>query len=82
MALKRKNVMVDAEQLKQLAKELGTSESEAIRIAIDRVLHVQEIRSSAAAIRRRGGIEDVFGRDTGRLASGELKDGTADPPAA
>ncbi|MBI3972164.1 MAG: hypothetical protein HY332_12810 [Chloroflexi bacterium] len=62
MALVRKNVMVDPEQLRQLAKIYGKSESETIRIAIDRLLHVEEVRAAAEALRRRGGLDDVFGR--------------------
>ncbi len=62
MPLVRKNVMVDPEQLRALAHALGTTESEAIRIAVDRILHVHEMRTAAEKIRRRGGIKDVFGR--------------------
>jgi hypothetical protein len=60
--LVRKSVMVDPEQLQRLASRLGMNESEAIRFAIDGLLHEQEIMAAAAAIRRRGGLDDVFGR--------------------
>ena len=61
-ALVRKNVMVDQEQLRRLAKYLGVSESEAIRRAVDGLLHEQEVMAATAITRRRGGLEDVSGR--------------------
>jgi hypothetical protein len=64
-ALARKNVMVDPEQLRQLAKRLGMNESEAVRYAVDRLLHEDEVMRAAVALRRRGGLDDVFNR-TGR----------------
>ena len=62
MALKRKNVMVDEEKLRDLAKRLGMNESEAIRHAVDGLLHSLEIEEMAEQIRKRGGLDDVFGR--------------------
>jgi hypothetical protein len=62
MALKRKNVMVDEEQLKELAKRLGMSESEAIRHSVDGLLHLLEIEEAAEKIRKRGGLDEEFYR--------------------
>jgi hypothetical protein len=62
MALKRKNVLVDEEQLQDLARRLGMNESQAIRHAVDGLLHLLEIEEAAEAIRKRGGLDDVFGR--------------------
>lgn len=61
-ALARKNVMVDPEQLRQLARRLGMNESEAVRYAVDRLLHEDEVMRAAAALRRRGGLVDGFDR--------------------
>ena len=65
MVLKRKNVMVDEAQLKELARRLGMNESEAIRHSVDGLLHLLEIEEAAERIRRRGGLDDVFGRTNG-----------------
>jgi hypothetical protein len=65
MALKRKNVMVDEMQLRELAERLGMNESEAVRHAVDGLLHFLEIEAAAAKIRKRGGLDDVFGRTKG-----------------
>jgi hypothetical protein len=70
MALVRKNVMVEAGKVRELAERLGMSESEAIRYAVDRLLHVQEFRSTVAELQRRGGIDDVFGRTEERARRG------------
>ena len=61
-ALSRKNLIVNAEQLRELAKRLGKNESETVRHAVDVLLHEQEVVDAAEAIRRRGGLDDVFGR--------------------
>jgi len=65
MALKRKNVMVDEAQLRDLARRLGMNESAAIRHAVDGLLQVLEMEEAANQIRRRGGLDDVFGRTKG-----------------
>jgi hypothetical protein len=62
MALKRKNVMVDEAQLRELARRLGMSESAAIRHSVDGLLHFLEMEEAAEKIRKRGGLDDVFGR--------------------
>lgn len=65
MALKRKNVLVDEAQLRELATRLGVNESEAIRHSVDGLLHFLEIEAAAARIRKRGGLDDVFERTSG-----------------
>jgi len=77
MVLARKNVMVDPHRVRELAKHLGTSESEAIRAAVDGALHWHEVEAAARKLRRRGGIEDVFGRVSADAASRNATSGTA-----
>ncbi len=60
--LARKNVMVDPAKVKQLAKRLGTSESEAIRRAVETLLLEEEVMGAAERIRRRRTLKDVYGR--------------------
>lgn len=54
--------MVDPAKVKQLVKRLGTSESEAIRRAVDTLLLEEEVMSAAERIRRRRTLKDVYGR--------------------
>lgn len=61
-ALTRKNLMVDARKVRQLARALDTSESDAVRRAVDTILLEREVMQAAARIRSRGGLKDVFGR--------------------
>ena len=65
VALKRKNVMVDEARLRELSKRLGMSESAAIRHAVDRLLDWIVMEEAAETIRKRGGLDDVFGRTKG-----------------
>lgn len=60
--LARKNLMVDAEKLKDLARRQGTSESEAVRKAVDYALMAEEVMAAIRELHARGGIDDVFGR--------------------
>jgi hypothetical protein len=60
--LVRKNLIVDGEQLRELARRRGTSESAAVREVIDFALAAEEVKEIIHEIRERGGIEDVFGR--------------------
>lgn len=60
--LVRKNLMVEPESLSRLARRLGLSESATVRHAVDTLLMEDEIMMAAEAIRRRGGLIDVFGR--------------------
>jgi hypothetical protein len=73
MTLTRKNVMVDAAQLKRLAKRLGVSESEAIRHSVDGLLHYLEIEAAAERVRGRGGLDEAFYRGL----RGSLEPGSA-----
>jgi len=68
--LTRKNLMVDAERLKRLAKRLGMNESETVRYAVNQLLLEEALVNAAATIRRHGGLEDVFGRTKGDDAKG------------
>ncbi len=60
----RKYLHVDTEQLHRLAERLGMTESETVRFAVDRLLHEDEVLTAVTAIRRCGGLLDVFGRTT------------------
>ena len=51
MALTRKNLMVDAEQLAALAARLGTSESAAVREAVRAALFAEEFAAAMAGLR-------------------------------
>ncbi len=64
LTLTRKNLMVDAEALRRLAKRLDMNESETVRHAVECLLAEDEMMQAAQAIRRRGGLVDVFGRTT------------------
>lgn len=59
--LTRKNLMVDAEKVRELARQRGTSESEAVRQAVDHALAAEEIMAVIRELHARGGIDDVFG---------------------
>jgi hypothetical protein len=72
--LARKNLMVDGEKVRELARRRGTSESEAVRQAVDFALAAEEVMSALAELHERGGLDDVFGRlpdeqDQARTAS-------------
>src|ERR687886_212459 len=54
MALTRKNLMVDAEQLAALAAWLGTSESAAVREAVQAALFAEEFTAAMAELRATG----------------------------
>ena len=62
-SLARKNLMVDAGQIRALKKVLGApTESEAVRIAVRDRLLLEETQAAFDRIRARGGIDDVFRR--------------------
>jgi hypothetical protein len=62
-SLARKNLMVDAEQIRALKKVLGApTESEAVRIAVRDRLILEETQAAFDRIRARGGIDDVYRR--------------------
>ncbi|MBI4278673.1 MAG: hypothetical protein HY660_09475 [Armatimonadetes bacterium] len=64
--LARKNLVVDAKKVRRLAALLRTSESEAVRHAVDTFLLESRILAAAARIRARGTFRDPFGRDPRR----------------
>ena len=59
--LTRKNLMVHDEKIRELARRRGTSESEAVRQAVDYALAAEEIMAAIRELHERGGIDDVFG---------------------
>jgi hypothetical protein len=60
--LVRKNLVVDPEPIRELARRRGTSESEAVRQAVAFVLAAEEATVIFDALAERGGIDDVFGK--------------------
>lgn len=57
----RKNVVMDQRKLDAARRALGVdTETEAIDLALDFVAFRRELARGIAAVRRRGGIEDVF----------------------
>jgi hypothetical protein len=58
----RKNLLVDAEKLGDLARRRGTSESGAVRDAVEYALAADEVMSAIRELNASGGIRDVFGR--------------------
>ncbi|MBI4321888.1 MAG: ribbon-helix-helix protein, CopG family [Chloroflexi bacterium] len=60
--LARKNLVVDGEKVKELARKMGTSESEAVRQAVDFVLAAEEVMAAVRELHERGGIDDVLGK--------------------
>ena len=57
----RKNVVMDQDKLDAARRALGVdTETEAIDLALDFVAFRRELARGIAAIRRGGGIEDVF----------------------
>ena len=64
--LTRKNLVLDADDVRELAQLRGTSESEAVRQVVrEAVDHARAAVVVMAAIRElhaRGGVDDVFGR--------------------
>jgi hypothetical protein len=59
--LTRKNLMLDAEKVRELARQRGTSESEAVRQAVEHALAAKEIMAVIRELHALGGIDDVFG---------------------
>ncbi len=58
----RKNLMVDGEKVRDLARLRGTSESEAVRQAVDYALAAEEVMAVIRELHALGGIDDVLGR--------------------
>ena len=61
--LARKNLMLDPERLGELARRRQTSESEAVREAIEHALAAEEISEIVRAFNRRGGVADLTATD-------------------
>jgi hypothetical protein len=62
--LARKNLMVHPRKIERLATRLGTSQSEAVRRAVDALLLEAEVMSAARRIRERRRLKDAYGRLT------------------
>jgi hypothetical protein len=60
--LARKNLVVDADKLRELARRQGTSESQAVRQAVEYALAADEVMAAIRELHERGGLNDVFGR--------------------
>jgi hypothetical protein len=60
--LTRKNLMVDAAKVRDLARRRGTSESGAVRQAVDFALAAEEVMAAIRELHESGGLDDVFGR--------------------
>jgi hypothetical protein len=58
----RKNLVVDGDKVRELARRRQTSESEAVRQAVDYALAAEEVMAAIRELHERGGIDDVFGR--------------------
>ena len=57
----RKNVVMDPAKLDAARRALGVdTETEAIDRALDFVVFREELAKGIAAVRRRGGVDDVF----------------------
>jgi hypothetical protein len=59
--LVRKNLVLDPEKVRELARRRGTSESAAVRQAIEDVLTAEKVMEAMDELQAIGGIEDVFG---------------------
>lgn len=60
--LVRKNLVVEGEKIRELARLKGTSESKAVRQAVDHALATEEVMAAIRELHARGGIDDVFGK--------------------
>lgn len=57
----RKNMVMDQQKLDAARRALGVkTETEAIDLALDFVAFRRELAQGISAVRRRGGIEDIF----------------------
>jgi hypothetical protein len=55
--LVRKNLIVDADKVRDLARRRGTSESEAVRQAVDFALAAEEVMAAIRELHERGGLD-------------------------
>jgi hypothetical protein len=60
--LTRKNLMVENDKVRELARIRGQSESEAVREAVDFALAAERIGAALRRLHEIGGIDDVFDR--------------------
>jgi hypothetical protein len=60
--LTRKNLMVDAEKVRELARQRGTTESQAVREAVEFALAAEEMMAAIRELHKRDGLDDVLGR--------------------
>jgi hypothetical protein len=60
--LSRKNLIVDADKVRELARRRGMSESQAVREAVEHALAAEDVMDGIRELHARGGIDDVFGR--------------------
>lgn len=60
--LTRKNLVMDDEKVKELARRRNTSESAAVREAVDYALAAAQVTAAIRELHESGGIDDVFGR--------------------
>lgn len=60
--LMRKNLIVDPAKVRRLAVRLRSSESAAVRKAVDGLLLESEVMSALESLRKRGTLRDVYGR--------------------
>lgn len=60
--LSRKNLMVDEDKVRALARRRGVSESAAVREAVDVALLAEELSDAMRELSALGGIDDVFGK--------------------
>ncbi len=61
--LKRVNLMLEEGKLRRLRRQnRARSNSEAVRMAIDRELAITGIQNALRSLQRIGGVEDVFNR--------------------
>jgi len=69
VALTRTNLLLEASKVRRLRKALrAPSNSEAVRRAISERLAVEAGLEALRALRRLGGVEDVFGRAVSKSA--------------
>jgi hypothetical protein len=59
--LVRKNLVVDTEKVRELARQKGISESAAVRKAVEHALAAEEVMAAIRGLHALGGIDDVFG---------------------
>lgn len=64
--LMRKNLIVDPAKVRRLAVRLRSSESAAVRQAVDALLLESEVMAAIESLRTRGTLRDVYRRASRR----------------